>query len=232
MTPKVSLNKLGEYHSQVNPARRKTIVKDQIKSNQAAAPAYQQAIPIIVACGVGAAFDSHKLCKKIEALEKLQGGTTWVKNDRANTILALKHWQEIAGRIPISSDFIISRGDHSPPKIKIGGIDVSVRPDLMIKGVNRGTKVIGAIKLHFSKTSAHQLPKEGGKCVAVLVQQFLEEHKSAEGSARPTICFSVDIFAERITTAPVNQANLLKSIEASCEEYGYRYRVMRENTLG
>ncbi|MEO7098764.1 MAG: hypothetical protein ABI162_05340 [Luteolibacter sp.] len=232
MTPKVSLNKLGEYHSQTNPARRRTIVKDQIKSNKAAAPTYQKAIPIIAACGIGPSFDSGKLSRLIEALSDQNGGTAWVKNDRTNTILALKHWQEIAGRIPILAGFTVSKGEHSPPKIKMGGTDISIRPDLIIRGIYRGNEVVGGIKLHFSKTFAHQLPKEGGKCVAALTQQFLQVTKSKGETARHALCFSVDIFAERIVSAPQNQANLLKSIEASCEEYGYRYQVMSENISG
>jgi len=229
VTPKVSSNKLGEYHSQVDPARRRTIVKDQVKSNPAAAPSYQKALPIIAACGIGPAFDSRKLSTAIERLEKISGGTPWTQRDRANTILALRHWQEIAGRISLPTGFVVSKGDHSAPKIKMGGVAISVRPDLLIKGTCQGRKVTGAIKLHFSKTSGHQLRKKGGSCVAILIQQFLQEHKAQDGGARSSLCFSIDVFAERIVTAPKNQALFLKSIEASCEEYRYRYMAMSEN---
>lgn len=232
MTPKGSLNKIGEYYSQGNPARRRTIVKDQINSNKAAAPAYHKAFPVIHPCGAGGLFDSNLLSEKIEALERVRSGTDWVKSDRANTILALKHWQETAGRLSIPKTLTLSKGEHAPAKLQVGGVSISVRPDLIISGIMRGQKVLGAVKFHFSKNPSHRLTRDGGHCVAVLTQQFLEKHVVNNEIVKPNLCFSVDVFGEQVVTAPKNQRNLFKSIEAACEEYGLRFKSMSANILG
>lgn len=229
MKPKASLNKFGEFTSQFDAARRRTLVQNQVISNPAGAPCYRRVVPAIFRAGLGSHYDATCIGRDLAKLKiKKIGESEWEQRDRENTILALKHWPEIVGRITFPRGFDeleIERGAHSPPKIEIGGLIVSVRPDLIIRGVSRGQKVIGAVKFHASKNKRHQLSKEGGQCVTLLTSEYLKEHLVKEDElVRPELCFSVDLFSESIVTAPKNQKQKLNSIAASAEEFALRFR--------
>jgi len=46
-----------------------------------------------------------------------------------------------------------SLGDHAPPKLTIRNVEVSVRPDILLKGIGKKKQpLVGGIKLHFPRT--------------------------------------------------------------------------------
>src|SRR5271155_5024839 len=46
----------------------------------------------------------------------------------------------------------LSVGEQSPPRLSIQGVDISVRPELVLQTVGKSGPLCGALKLHFPRT--------------------------------------------------------------------------------
>lgn len=95
------------------------------------------------------------------------------------------------------------------------GVEVTIEPEILIKGSIRGVDFIGAIKIHISKS--HHLNANSGKYVASLIHSFLEKNYP-DNKVRPDFCISLDIFTGTYFTAPRSFKLLRKEIEAACNE--------------
>jgi hypothetical protein len=110
-----------------------------------------------------------------------------------------------------------SHGEHDPAKLSISGVQVSVRPDVILHGTYRGKPVVGALKFHFAKTN--ELTEEAGLNVTTVLQQYVSEHLvrgSEIVSARH--CAVLDVFSKCWHRAPAAFQMRRRSIEAACQE--------------
>jgi len=90
------------------------------------------------------------------------------------------------------------------PEIKstfIAGVEVKVAPDVVVRFRVNNKKYVGAIKIHISKGS----PFDYGQSltVATVLYNYLSEIKDDDDIIEPKLCFSLDVFGDRIVSAPV-----------------------------
>lgn len=211
--PKISLNKLGEY-LQANPQRRKKIVSDAKNPKAFIVTRYgdaREAIKNYFTSG----FNEEVLNASIEAHETKDTASVFQEQDQALSIELLEVMLDLD--LPDLSDFSVNTYEGANPKLDISGVDVSVNPDLIIRGDYRGQKVVGAIKLHISKSN--QLDEEGAKNVATMLKEFVENHiaKDDEKVHLP-LCISVDTFGKSVGTAPKSFKRRMTHISSACEE--------------
>ena len=220
-TPRVSLNKLGEYLVS-QAARRRSIVKQAQEPPAAIVPRYQKAFPVLDR--FFQTGDINHIHAAIERLRNKAPRTDWEQDDNLNTALALEAFLADAEYLR-EKGCSISRADpQETAKLLIAGVDVSVRPDFYVRFQRRSQDFIGAIKFHWIKDDGHQLTKEGGSYVATTVHQFLDTYHSK--SAKPSLehCISVDVFRHSICAAPKAHYRLRQNIHAACEEIAFRWR--------
>lgn len=210
---RISLNKLGEY-LQVNPKRRKTIVTDAKDPKVFIVKRYEAARKVarnyIVSGG-----DSNILQKGIENLEDKEPTSPLQEQDKLLSIESLR--QLIKLKLPDLSNFTIKSFNEKNAYLEISGVDVSINPDLIIRGELKGQKVVGAIKIHISK--GNQLNKEAAKNVATLLREFVEKKvaKPHEKVYLP-LCLSVDVFGNVIESASKSYKQRMSNIDYACEE--------------
>lgn len=211
--PKISLNKLGEY-LQAKPQRRKKIVSDAKNPEPFIVTRYADAREAIKNYFISG-FDEEILNTSIEALESKDTTTEFQEQDQLLSIESLEFMLEV--NLPDLSDFSISAYDGENPKLDISGVDVSINPDLVVRGSYRGQKVVGAIKLHISKSN--QLDDEGAKNVATLLKEFVESHIAQNDEiVHLPFCISVDVFGKFIEIAPKSFKRRMTHISSACEE--------------
>jgi hypothetical protein len=211
--PRISLNKLGEY-LQANPQRRKKIVSDAKNPNPFIVTRYGDAREAIKKYFT-ANFDEEILNASLEAHETKSTTSEFQEQDQALSIELLELMLDLD--LPDLSDFTVSVYNGDNPKLNISGVDVSVNPDLIIRGNYRGQKIVGAIKLHISKSN--QLDEEGAKNVATLLKEFTENHIAADDEkVHLPLCISVDTFGKSIGTAPRSFKRRMTHISSACEE--------------
>lgn len=211
--PRISINKLGEY-LHANPQRRKKIVSDSKNPKPFVVTRYGDAREALKSYFVSG-LNTNILEASIEAHEGKDPASEFQEQDQALSIELLEMMLDLD--LPDLSGFSISIYNGANPKLDISGVDVSVNPDLIIRGDYRGQKVVGAIKLHISKSN--KLDEEGAKNVAILLKEFVENHIAADDEkVHLPFCISVDIFGQLVGTAPRSFKRRMMHISSACEE--------------
>jgi len=108
--------------------------------------------------------------------------------------------------------------------VELGGVDLSVRPDVLIEGPE-----IGAAKIYLSKTAPltkDAKGKPGSASFASAALHLWAEHQS--GSAAAERCLVVDVFAGEVYAAPARNATRREHLEAACEEIAAMWSAIKK----
>jgi hypothetical protein len=105
---------------------------------------------------------------------------------------------------------------NNPPHMAISGVDVSIRPDVLLAGDLRGKEAGGALKLYFSK--GDPLAQETGRHGAVTLFMHTRDNLPGSTIVRPQFCSIFDVFAGRNHPAPTAYSQRAKNLEFSCAE--------------
>ncbi|MFT6963551.1 MAG: hypothetical protein ACJAWV_003288 [Flammeovirgaceae bacterium] len=215
--PRASVNQISEYVG-ANSTRRKKIVEDAKNPSSFIVARYTEARKAI--SNYIAEGDLSCLDECADFLKNKVATSDFQKNDKKKSLEALLAIRNID--LSFLSGFEMDVYSGSNPKLQISGLDISVNPDIIIRGEHRGKKIIGAVKLHIS--SSAPLTEEMGKSVAMIIHEFIKSHvQSADETAHLKFCISLDIFNGRLTEAPTSVKKRLSKIGASCEEFVLRW---------
>lgn len=106
-------------------------------------------------------------------------------------------------------------GPHRPPKISRLGVEISVRPEIVLGGTGKGGKrLVGAVKVHYSKT--RPLNEESAGYVSAIVQQYCMETMPDDGDAYAPYCFVIDLGSMRVYPGMKSTVQRMKDVEAEC----------------
>ena len=208
-SPRISINKLVEY-LEANSTRRKRIVLDQKKPYKPIVTRYKEADDAILKY-ITSGFDEIVLSQAIEELEGKECVNDHQIQDRDLSIELLELIPDI--EFPNFDGCTLSEYSGDNPKLDISGVDVSVRPEIIIR---KGDS-IGAIKIHRGKTFT--LDQELLKCASLVVHQFIDEHVAEDlVDADKNLCFAIDCFNGLIEEAPNSSARRMSRLETACQE--------------
>mgnify|MGYP001374319825 CR=1 FL=1 len=205
--PRISVNKLAEY-CEANPTRRKQIVQDAKNPPKFKSTRYSDARKAIIEyiCEL----NEDIIHGAISSISNKPEDTEYQISDKKSSIEALEYAIDFDYTEVIQYD--VSEFDRDNIKLNIMGVEVSVYPDLILSNENE----IGAIKIHISKEG---LTEESSKLVAVMLYIYLDEIVAVKGEkAKPHLCYSYDVFNERLTPSPISYKRRLQRLEAACEE--------------
>lgn len=214
--PRMALNKLGEYMV-ANAARRERIVTNQKYPQQVRTVRYNEAQEAITDYMVSGATDDKNLNREIERLRTNGSADTWKGQNSLLCANAIVSFRNVVNDLNKTGELIFTRGEPTPPKLHIGDVEVSVRPEIIVTRKNRfGDQCVGAVKLYFPKT--HPLGKEAGEYVASTVHHFLNEYPQIPGNPDYKLCAVVDVSAGDVFWAPLAYRRRRTEIEAACRE--------------
>lgn len=213
--PRISVTKLGEY-TVATPARRRAIVREQRNPQKFIVLRYEHARSALVEYYAAGAKDPNPLMDKIGALASVPPSSEWNEQDLRLSSEALEAFLDICDEFDLDA-LSAAAGPHSAPKLSISGVDVSVHPDVVLRGAYREKNVVGALKFHFSKTNA--LTAEAGLNVATVIHHYVEAHLlDAEYVASPRHCAVLDVFMKSWHRAPTAFRLRRNSVAAACQE--------------
>jgi hypothetical protein len=222
-SPRISVNKLGEYLI-ANPVRRRAIIKGQKNPPDVVVARYRKAYPILDQ--YFQTRDPNVIYDGAEALRAEAATSDWIANDNANTATALESFVDTVDQLPIDDcDIQLVLSDEFPPII-MGGVAVSIRPDFYVKQSRRGQNYVGALKFHWTKDDGSELGESGGTYVATALHQFLLEHPEVGFTADYRLSYSVDVFRQSAWEAPPSFRRLRTHLEAACEEIALRWETV------
>ena len=149
--PKISLNKLGEYLD-ATPSRRKKIIQDQQNPKAFITIRYQDARENITGFLANNMVDEAGFLEAAQDLRDTIGGTEFSLQDKRNSADAMENFLEVSDSISLDG-LVAEKVDKTTSSvIEFAGVDVSIRPDVILKDKETGD-VKGAVKLHFPKTT-------------------------------------------------------------------------------
>jgi len=217
--PRISLNKLGEYMTAATPSRRKRIVSDQQTPQPFIVARYKDAREAIVDFIVSGMGDRAGLFSLANRLRRSREGSEFAISDRIASADAIVSFIQAVDDIALGDCIAVAMPGTSSEGMSISGVYVSVRPDIYLRNWVTG-EIVGALKLHFPKTSP--LSSAGAEYVATAMRVYMEREKGCLNFDHRK-CFVVDVPTASVTIAPKAHVRKMKDIEAACEEIAIRW---------
>jgi len=110
-----------------------------------------------------------------------------------------------------------SLGSNNAPRLPFHNVQVSVRPEILLKGDGpKGKKCVGAIKFHFSKT--RPLGEEAAGYVSAIVQEYCKLHLvDDEEVVHPGYCQVIDVASGNVYPGVKSTTKRMKDVAAECQ---------------
>ena len=219
-SPRISANKLGEYMI-ASVARRRTIIRDQKHPPTIKVARYQQAKEAAEQYFLSGGKDSKAVEAAIVRLRAKTVGSDWALEDAQSTAQALDMLLSMRDQL-FAEGMTYVRAPAQPARLVIAGVGISVQPHMLLLDEKRGK--MGAVRLHYTKTTESALNGEGGDYVATLLHQWANKHGMRPGFvAAPQLSRCIDVFRKAVVKGPSAQSRRMDHITAACEEIAARW---------
>jgi len=225
--PRISAAKLAEYIV-AEPARQKAIVRDAQKAPKVIMICYKRVRGAIKSAFSKDGLSAAHLLEQAELCKVASASSDWAKDDNKRSATALEHLAKITSEIDFSDATLIPRPGNSWGGLMIGGVKVSINPELVFSIRQRNITKVGGIILNTGMSESHSLEKGGGKfCagdyLAALEYRMLERHINVLGLPLHSKCYAIDVFRRQVYTAPTAMITINKNIDAACETIALRW---------
>jgi hypothetical protein len=211
--PRISLNKLGEYLV-AKPGRRHSIIRDQKKPKDFIVARYADAVRAIQRHITEEHESADQLNKAVRTLSTADHDSKWKRDTADLCAKALFAFMSIADEVP-TNGFKAIMGEDSPEKMNIAGVDVSVRPEILLIDPEQNNQIVGGIKLYLGKDNPLE---DASDFVGSVLYRYLAEVLSTEAAVSHKNCFVVDVFAGEIIPAPKAYKRNMNDVSAACTE--------------
>lgn len=109
-----------------------------------------------------------------------------------------------------------SLAPNSAPLLQISNIQVSVRPEVLLKSPgSKAGPLLGSVKLHFPRTFS--LTEKTSGYVSALLQEWHKTHQPDNGMPHGPICYVVDVGAKRVWPGVKSTTARMKDISSHCQ---------------
>ncbi len=99
----------------------------------------------------------------------------------------------------------------------INDVEILVSPDIIYTLNYKGKKYIGGIKIHLSKGNIFEIDES--KMVATILHKYISEiAENYNAIPLKDICFSFDVFDQKIVSAPKKSKRIFSKFEIVCDE--------------
>jgi hypothetical protein len=212
--PRMSLSKLGEYLTATMPGRRRTIIREQRKPRDFIVARYSKAEQAIKEYFTTHKPNTDQLRRAIASLSAMAHQEGWEGQTADLCTKALISFLNIAEKVP-TNGFTPVEGNNAAPKLHLAGLEISVRPEVLLTDPQSGA-IVGAIKLYLGKT--HPLSDAAMNIVSTVLYRYLGEIMSDEAAVTPQNCFVVDVFAGKVVHATKTYKRNMQHVRAACNE--------------
>lgn len=216
LSPRISLNKLGEYIA-ATPARRRRIIYDQKFPQPFITARYADAQLLIAEYLSQPKRNPSFIAKAIDRLMSITPRSEWEEQNNALCAEALDHFVEVEDELDFGDTIYTPLDPMATASCAISNVEVSIRPELQL-AISRGKRdgQIGTIKLAFSKT--HPLAEEVGEHIASLLHHYATITNPKGAVVARDRCLLIDVFGEKVIAAPPSFKRRMRDVEAACAE--------------
>ena len=211
--PRISVNKLGEYVV-ASGTRQRSILRDQ-KFPGIGGMYYAEAARAVSSCLASSLEDTSEITQAIRILEQKSTDKVGALRRISANIDALESFEAILDDIDMRGA-TAELGEQKPEKLVIHGVEISVRPEIILRGAGKsGKKQVGALKVHFPRT--FPLTNVSAGYVAAVLQRYVGDKLIDDEIVAPTYCFVIDVGSRTVHSSVKATAARLKAIESDCQ---------------
>ena len=212
--PRISVNKLAEYHV-VQGARQRGILRDQ-KFSDFAGMYYAEAARTVSSCLASNLEDTSRIAQTIDNLEQQTPDKAGAMRRINSNIDALETFEAMLDDIDLKGA-TAELGAQRPDKLVMHGVNISVRPEIILRGTGKSGKTqVGALKVHFSRT--FPLTDVSAGYVAAVLQRYVADKLiGGDEIVGPSYCFVIDIGSRTVHPSVKATAARLKGLESDCQ---------------
>jgi len=199
-------------------ARRRGIIRDQKQPLDFVVARYSSVYDGICECLL-AGNDVTPIRERIAKLYDATPKTTWHAQDYQLSAEALESFLAFVDEIDLSR-FALTRAGDSAPAMSVCGVEVSVRPDILLRAAGVAAPV-GAVKIYVSKN--FPFDEKSGAYAGVIVHQYVSDVLAANAKPEPGDSCVIDVFQRKIFVAPRAYKKKRTDVAAACEEIAQRW---------
>jgi hypothetical protein len=215
--PTISVNKLGEYIVSKGARQRKILHDRKYPDPDFQMGMYHREASEAVASYIaGGAIDSSPLDIAHHSLEQLTPDKVGTARRINANIDALDRFGTMLDDINLMGA-TPELGAHSPAKLTFHHVEISVRPEIVLRATVKGKLYIGAWKFHFSKSHPHTAESAG--FVSAAINEYCRLHivGYGEGIVNPAFCQVIDIASGKVFPGVKATKQRLSDISAECQ---------------
>lgn len=217
--PRIGINSLAQYTGGATATRRSSIIKNAKDNPLFIIRRYNEAEEFL-AHFLASGASSQMLNDHITTLKTSYYFKDSDKENAAHSADVLhafyKNGLWLSGLLSsYTIDVTVHENAH---KTIVEGVQVSLRPELMLSDKQSGERV-GFVKFYFSKT--RPLPSNQAELIACFGKYYFESEHTLVFKANN--CFVLDVFSGAMTQAPKAFTKRLLDIQASCKEIADRW---------
>jgi hypothetical protein len=217
--PRITINSLAEYMA-AQPTRRAAIVRGHKRPRQVVVAHYAQAErPILDFLAAGGGSPEYLRRAAMLLREKAA---------RSDKPWRTRMLHDSAAALDTFADSVVDLAVPGPvrkampgetPYLLLGGVKVSVRPELLYTVPSRGQ--VGLAKLYFSKT--RPLTPEAARYITAAMYQWGARVAGLGPELAPQRCLVLDVFAGQTFAGPKAFTRRMAELEAACQEISLRW---------
>lgn len=208
----ISVNKLSEF-SRARANRQRQILRDRKFPSDFKGMYYREATEAISSCLTSNLEDIGSVERTIRVLEQSTPEKIGTQRRIAANIDALESFLLMLDDIHLEGA-TPRLGPQQPPHLMIQNVRVSVRPEVLLFGNGKsGSKLVGAIKLHFAKT--FPLDDDCAGMASAVVQEWCKVNLT-EGQTYGPFCTVLDIGSKRVCPGVKSTVARMREVEANC----------------
>jgi len=215
--PSISVNKLAEYIVSRGARQRKILMDRKYPDEDFSLGMYhREAAEAVSKYLSDGAVDPDPLTRQLRLLSQMTTEKVGTARRVNANIDALERFSEMLDDIDLM-EAEPSLGPHSPPKLRFHNVEISVRPEIVLRGTGaKKKKCVGAMKLHFSKT--RPLNEEAAGYVSAVLQEFTRLHIAEDDEVvHPSYCQVIDVASGRVYPGVKSTTQRMKDIAAECQ---------------
>lgn len=218
-SPRISVNKLGEYLT-CNATRRRRIIADAKRPKDFIVPRFNDFYAVALRYLTSSPFDDRIVEAAVAELHNREPGSEWEEQNKGIVLDLLGNLLDVADLLPVEN-VTYTELPNSQADLEIAGVSVSVRPELQIVAEAKGVRTLGALKLYLPKT--FPLDEESGAFVATTVHQHICAYPPVDLEVDHRLCLVADVPSRTVYAAPRSFTRRRNEIAVACEEIAARW---------